>query len=132
MATPSARGSSTRRCGRRRGGIGGRGWRQAWIEPAGIDPRDQCLRLGITLPNHAAECRLDMGTRAAEAVVKVQVPEGSVHIVLREAEGCHAEHGAKLTQLERKRHCPAGVVDGSRRPEAGLLWSRIGTLIRHV
>ena len=42
------------------------------------------LRVDISLPDQTAERGLDMGARAAEAVIKVQVAEGRVEIVAPE------------------------------------------------
>ena len=42
------------------------------------------LRVDISLPDQTAECGLDMGAWAAEAVIKVQVAEGCIEIVAPE------------------------------------------------
>ena len=39
------------------------------------------FRIDRTLLHHAAESRLDMPARAAEAVIKVEVPESGIEIV---------------------------------------------------
>ena len=39
------------------------------------------LRIDVALPDQAAESRLDMGARAAEPVVEVEMAEGGVEIV---------------------------------------------------
>ena len=48
------------------------------------------LRIDVSLPDQAAESGLDMRTRAAEAVVKVEMPEGRIEVVAPE----QANHAA--------------------------------------
>jgi len=76
MAGGRARLGGSRR--RRRGGC-------RRIDPAGMDPPVQAvgrLRIhGVSMQNEAPEGRLDVGARAAEPVVKVEVPEGGIEVV---------------------------------------------------
>src|SRR5665647_3315955 len=75
---------SVRRRGRRRGGSRRLGWRKAGVKPTGMDPAVQrFLGLGIdvSLPDQAAESGLDMGARAAETIVKIEMAEGGVEVV---------------------------------------------------
>src|SRR5262245_20332350 len=78
-----ALGGSARSSGGRDGGF--RGSRlQPRVKPAGVDPSAKgFLGLGIdvSLPDEAPERSLDMGTRAAEPVIKIQVTEGRIEIV---------------------------------------------------
>jgi hypothetical protein len=49
-----------------------------------MHPRVKALRrlwIDVSLPNNAAECRLDMSAGAAEAIVQVEVAEGGIHII---------------------------------------------------
>jgi len=58
-----------------------------------VDPAIQrflLLRIDVSLPDQAAESGLDMRTRAAEAVVKVEMPEGRIEVVAPE----QANHAA--------------------------------------
>src|SRR5215468_10668867 len=71
--------------GRCRGGGGRRLWLGARIDPAGMDtvveaPRHFVVDLAPE-PGQAAEARLDMAARAAEAVIEVEMAEGGVEVV---------------------------------------------------
>src|SRR5258705_10378516 len=71
------------RGGRRSGLRGGR----TGVDPAGVHPAVETVGgLGIegTLADQAAEGRLDMVRRAAEAVVEIEVAEGGCEIVASE------------------------------------------------
>src|SRR5579864_6596786 len=86
-----------RRAGKPALAVGGRAWnrgggsggrrrqRQRRVDPAGIDPAVEAVGgLGIDIVGmlqQAAEGRLDMAARAAEAVVKVEMPERGIEIV---------------------------------------------------
>src|SRR4051794_15729212 len=74
-------------------GGGGRAGRQGRVDPARMYTSVQTLlRLGVDIPlaDQAAESRLDMATRAGEAVVQVEMAEGGVEIVAPE----QADHPA--------------------------------------
>src|ERR1700691_5155727 len=68
--------------GRRRNSL------QCRIDPASLNPAIQAiggLRIdAVGMQQKAAECRLDMATRAAEPVVKVEMAERGVEIVAPE------------------------------------------------
>ncbi len=76
-------------------GLGGgfrRGRLQARIKPTGVHPSVKgLLGLGIDVsrPDQAAESGLDMGARAPEAVVKIEVAKGSIEVVAPQ-QGDHA------------------------------------------
>src|SRR5262249_53945610 len=103
VPSPRGRLSRGRRC--RRGGCSGRRWRcvtgrgrgrcrggggrrlrlGARIDPAGMDAVIEApWHLVVDLapePGQAAEARLDMAARAAEAVIEVEMAEGSIEVV---------------------------------------------------
>src|SRR5258708_11726492 len=75
--SPGGRGRRGRRSGGGRGG---------GMQPAGLHPRVETVRLWVdrALPDQAAKGGLDMGARAPEAVVQLDMAEGGVHVVLRQ------------------------------------------------
>src|SRR6185437_11138150 len=63
------------------------------IDPAGMGPAVEAFRhfgVDMTLADQAAERRLDMRARAAEAIVKVEMAEGGIEVVAPE----QADHPA--------------------------------------
>ena len=81
------------------------------IDPAGVDAAREGLRdLGVDLPaeaGQAAEGRLDVAARAAEAVVEIEMAEGGVEVV--------APHQANHAAAEPDAFRVAGrAIDGLR------------------
>src|SRR5689334_22645391 len=87
-----ALGGSSRRCGGRLSRGRGRLGLQARIEPTAVNLAVKGLlglRIDVALADKATESGLNMRTGAAEAVVKVEVPEGCIEVVAPK-QGHHA------------------------------------------
>ena len=56
----------------------------------------------VSVPNQAAECRLDMAARAAKAVVEIEVPERRIHVLAPE------QIGDATCRARRIPDCPPG------------------------